>query len=475
MPRMPPPSARTDYLIVGAGPTGLGAAWRLAELGQHDWCLCEAGTAFGGLAGSTLDADGFTWDYGGHVRHSHYDYFDDLMDGLLGPDGWISHARESWIWVSGRFVPYPFQLNLHRLPDEAREDCVAGLRAAQSARRHTPPAHFGDWIDATFGAGIGRLFMHPYNRKTWAHPLEEMDWRWIGDRVALPDVERVIDNSARGLDDTSWGPNSRFLFPRRGGTGAIWTALGERLRRSHPASVRLDHRLVAVDAANHVACFANGERIGYRRLLTTMPLDEFAALTDERERLASPSARLRYSSTNVIGVALTGTAPAELARKCWMYFPEDDCPFYRVTVFSNYAPSNVPDPARFWSLLAEVSESSWLTRDSRSLVEDTVQGLLNTGLIASRAQVHHVWQRRLEHGYPVPTLGRDQALAEMLTILASHDIFSRGRFGAWKYEVSNQDHSLAQGVEFIDRCLTGAPERTLDDPQGVNGRGHARS
>ena len=126
MPRMPPPSARTDYLIVGAGPTGLGAAWRLAELGQHDWCLCEAGTAFGGLAGSTLDADGFTWDYGGHVRHSHYDYFDDLMDGLLGPDGWISHARESWIWVSGRFVPYPFQLNLHRLPDEAREDCVEG-------------------------------------------------------------------------------------------------------------------------------------------------------------------------------------------------------------------------------------------------------------------------------------------------------------------------------------------------------------
>ena len=41
--------------------------------------------------------------------------------------------------------------------------------------------------------------------------------------------------------------------------------------------------------------------------------------------------------------------PEDLAEKNWMYFPEPDSPFYRVTVFSNYSPANVPDPARTWA------------------------------------------------------------------------------------------------------------------------------
>ena len=68
----------------------------------------------------------------------------------------------------------------------------------------------------------------------------------------------------------------------------------------------------------------------------------------------------------------------------------------------------------------------------------------------------------------MPTLGRDAALREILTVLEGRDVYSRGRFGAWKYEVSNQDHSFAQGVEVVDRLVSGAPERTLNDPAAVN-------
>ena len=79
-----------------------------------------------------------------------------------------------------------------------------------------------------------------------------------------------------------------------------------------------------------------------------------------------------------------------------------------------------------------------------------------------------LWHRREEHGYPTPSLGRDAVLARVRPELERHGVFSRGRFGAWTYEVSNQDHSFMQGVEVADRLLGLGTEDTLDRPGLVN-------
>ena len=75
------------FVIVGAGPAGLGAAYRLRELGVDDFVLLEAADHVGGLATSYRDEHDFTWDIGGHVQFSHYPYFDAVMDRALGVDG----------------------------------------------------------------------------------------------------------------------------------------------------------------------------------------------------------------------------------------------------------------------------------------------------------------------------------------------------------------------------------------------------
>ncbi len=465
-------AARVRFLIAGAGPTGLGAAWRLSTLGEHDWRLVEADSVAGGLAGSVVDAHGFTWDFGGHVQFSHYGYFDRLMDSLLGPDGWLEHERESWVWVRNRFVPYPFQLNIHRLPDADAADALAGL---QGAAAHTPsesPRTFAGWIDRTFGDGIARLFMRPYNTKVWARDPERMAWAWIGDRVAVVDIARVCENLRLQRDDVSWGPNSRFRFPRRGGTGAIWRALADRLAAQHPGRLRFDTRLIHVDTARRVATTSDGEVIHYEHLISTLPLDDLVRMSDIERDLAPSLDGLEWTTTHVIGVALRGQAPPVLASKCWMYFPEDDVPFYRVTHFSRYAPANVPDPATTWSLMAEVAESSLRPLREPDVAADTVRGLAAAGLLDAD-DVHHTWHRRLEKGYPVPSLGRDAALDVLLPALAARRVWSRGRFGAWKYEVSNQDHAFAQGVEVVDHIVAGARELTLEAPDIVNARPRA--
>src|SRR5579862_6907509 len=160
-------------VILGAGPTGLGAAYRLNELGHTHFHVYERAAQVGGLATSYRDEQGFTWDIGGHVQFSHYRYFDALMDRALSGQ-WLSHERESWVWIEGRFVPYPFQNNIRYLRPETRWKCLQGLIRLYKQPFQGRPRNFREWIDATFGAGLADVFMVPYNFKVWAYPGEEM-------------------------------------------------------------------------------------------------------------------------------------------------------------------------------------------------------------------------------------------------------------------------------------------------------------
>ena len=115
-------------VIIGAGPTGLGAAQRLEQLGVS-WRLFEAETYPGGL-GASFEADRFTWDIGGHVVFSHYAAFDEMLDRMLPREEWIEHERHAFVRVMQRWVPYPFQNNIHHLPEAECAECLAGLRHA---------------------------------------------------------------------------------------------------------------------------------------------------------------------------------------------------------------------------------------------------------------------------------------------------------------------------------------------------------
>ena len=458
---------RIRYLILGAGPTGLGAAYRLKELGVDDFITLEQADYAGGLATSFKDVHGFTWDIGGHVQFSHYRYFDELMRKALSTDGWLTHQRESWAWMEGRFVPYPVQNNIRYLPDEKMWSCLDGIITANLQAASAPrPNNFREWIHSRFGKGLADLFMIPYNFKVWAYPAEQMSHQWVGERVAVTDLRRVTQNILFDRDDLSWGPNNTFQFPKTGGTGAIWRSVAELIGESH---FRYGRRVQHIDTAARVVRTSDGGEYPYETLISTLPLDvTVAALTPSEAALSEAAARLKYSSSNIVGIGLRGQPPEYLRTKCWMYFPEQNCPFYRTTVFSNYSPNNVPDPKAYWSLMTETSESPCKPVDGSSLVEDTIQGCLNTGLIADRSSIASVWSFRARHGYPTPSVDRDDQLQQLLPGLQRLGVYSRGRFGAWKYEVSNQDHSLMQGVELANFLVLNVPETTVFYPETAN-------
>jgi protoporphyrinogen oxidase len=445
---------QVPFLIIGAGPTGLGAAYRWQESTDHSCLILEASDRPGGLAASFNDDFGFTWDLGSHLQFSHYDYYDQVLNTALPPESWNHHQRSTWVWTHGRFIPYPFQMHLHYLPPQQMWDSVQGL--LQRPTSPLRPENFAEWCHVTFGTAVTDLFMRPYNEKLWQCPLEQMGATWVTERVAAPLLQDVLRNLCLKTDAAAWGPNATFRYPKSGGTGSIWKAVADRL----PADwFNWRTSVGTIDPVAKLVTTVNGDRFQYEFMLSTVPLPKLAGMLGNPNSLNCIAA-LRSTRTHIIGIGLRGQPPESLAHQCWSYFPQPDIPFYRLTVLSNLSAGCVPDARATWSLMAEVAEPYNQNMERAEVIRSVIASLQTLGLL-QETHIISRWHRRLEYGYPVPTLNRNAILRDVFCTLEAQQIYSRGRFGAWMYEVSNQDHSFMQGVEFVDRLIGTGCEPTL--------------
>ena len=449
-------------VIIGAGPTGLGAGYRLQELGHDDWVILEAADYVGGLATSFTDDKGFTYDIGGHVMFSHYSYYDDLVDKLMGGD-YTELEREAWVWMEDRFIPYPFQNNIRALEPQTVFECVEGLVRAQ--RDQKPFENFKEWVDALFGPGIAKHFMIPYNFKVWATPAELMNYVWIGERVSVVNAEAVLRNVILEEDQVSWGPNNTFKYPLRGGTGFLYDGL----RTYVDDHLELETPVTSIDPVAKQVHTKDGRTWDYDVLLNTMPLNR---LVDSMESVPAAVRKakegLHWSGSHIVGVGLDRPANST---KNWIYFPEPEVPFYRVTYLSNYSPYITPEPDQTL-FLTETSRSQHKPEPADTIVDRVIDGLIDTKLMdeSDRDLIATTWRCSPDMSYPVPSTTRDAALGTIQPWLRSQGIWSRGRFGAWLYEIGNMDHSAMQGVEFVDHVLSGEPE-TVWIPRGEGDEG----
>ena len=475
-------------VITGAGPTALGVAYRLYELGvlrsKTQVVILEQTSEAGGLASSYRDENGFLWDNGGHVIFSHYPYYDHVLNKAV-PE-WENHIRAAYAYMMGssgkrRFVPYPVQNSIHLFDKEEQEKALKGLEEIVGHPKYKNVTNFDEWLVNNFGEGLCEVFMRKYNRKVWTVDPSEMNSLWMGERVAVPNVEAIKDKISRakmGLKeakDTKWGPNSYFRYPRYGGTGAIWKGVANLIPQGW---FHYNKRLTKIDSNMkmvHVQDSSNSnnrQAFHYDYLISTAPLDILLQMISDpqKSKVSRNSTHFVHSCSHIIGIGLSGHPPDYLANKSWIYFPDSDSPFYRVTVLSNYADDMVSNPRRQWSLMCEVAQPKMShdpAYEKENVIENTVTALVNYGFI-KRERVISKYYRYLDHGYPVPFLKREELLRPTQLWLESRAIYSRGRFGGWRYEVGNQDHSFMQGVELADLIMLGLPEETYPNPNLVN-------
>lgn len=143
-----------------------------------------------------------------------------------------------------------------------------------------------------------------------------MQCEWLGERVAAPDVKTCVRNVILEKVAGNWGPNATFRFPARDGTGGIWIAVANTLPKQKTLFGK-QGEVKKVDADAHTVTLASGKTIAYKKLITTMAVDQLVEQMGDSE-LVNLSKGLFFSSTHVIGVGIRGERPENIGDKCWV-------------------------------------------------------------------------------------------------------------------------------------------------------------
>lgn len=402
-------------LIVGAGVTGLATAAALAARGDEDYLVLEASDAIGGWC-KTVKKDGFVWDYSGHFFHfKHPDIEAWLRERMPGQRIRVVE-KKSFIAYKGRHIDFPFQKNIHQLPQEDFIDCLYDLYFARSSdvKRDEPPppeANFEEMLYARFGRSICEKFLVPYNEKLYACDLRSLDKDSMGRFFPHADLTDVVRNMKRP-DNASY--NATFTYPE-GGAIEYVKALASAVRM--PA-VALDEPLVSVDPTGKVARTTRRE-IRFERLVSSAPFDRFAAICslDHDRSIWAYSKVLIYN----FGFDRKGSKGVH-----WVYYPERSTAFYRVGWYDN-----IFDTDRM-SLYVEVGFPKDARIDVAATRERVLADLAREGVVTSQRLLaeHSVV---LDPAY-VHVTKRSLAEHKRLTArLREHDIWSIGRYGGWTY------------------------------------------
>lgn len=471
-------SGDVKNLIVGGGPAGLSAGLHLDDA---DFLLADKHDRAGGLCRSIVQ-DGFTFDYAGHIFFTPDKYVDNLFREVLG-DNFHEQQRESWVYLYDAYQRYPFQGNLYGLPPAVVKECLLGV--IEASRHASPamagliagngnghdgtappaPANFLEWSRQTFGEGITKHFMQPYNFKVWGIDPSKMSSDWIAGRVLTPSLDEVVEGALqRGRPDL--GPNARFGYPLKGGCEMFVSGLARRVK-ARGGAMTFGRTLVKVDTKKKRATFRveepgtkvhRYETIGYDTLFPSVPLpDLIRALPDAPDAVRKAAEGL--PSTSVVCVNL-GINREKVTEKHWIYYPEsqDKYIFQRIFVQSNASPHTAP-PGHS-ALIFEISHSKFKplpVRGKRALIDACVAGLKRTDLWREGDEVVFEQVLGMPHAYIPFTPERPGQLETINAFLHARDIFPIGRFGEWKY--LNQDGAILSAKRVVESVQSGATPR----------------
>lgn len=448
---------KTHIAILGAGPAGLGAAWRLRKENKADVTVLEQKDAVGGNAAS-FELAGLYLDYGSHRLHPATDarIMEDLR-GLLKED-LLDRPRHGRIRLQNRWIHFPLKPQdlVLRLPLSFGAG-VAFDAAKKFVRKSNGNGHetFTSVLEKGLGATICRDFYFPYAKKIWGLPPEELSAIQAQRRVAAGSMGKLVKKVLSIVPGFKTPGAGRFFYPKKG-FGQISEAIADEARKLG-AEIKLESPVKKIELGEKqkVTFDNNGnlETIEADYIWSTIPLTILAktvAPTAPPE-VVEASGKISYRAMVLVYLVLDQPQWTEFDAH---YFPEAEIKLTRLSEQKNYSANR--EPKDLTGLCGElpcaVNDEIWNASDEElaQLVKDSVA---QCGL-PIKSEVLQVVTKRLPFAYPIYNEGYEKYF-QMQDEWASglENVLTFGRQGLFAHD--NTHHALAMAYGAVD-CLSDA-------------------
>lgn len=448
---------KPHIVILGAGPAGLGAAFRLTRLGRARVTVVERQPVVGGNAGS-FELSGLRVDYGSHRFHPACDpeILRDvraLLDGEL-----LDRPRHGRIRLRGRWIHFPLtpvdlclKLPLSFVVGVAR-DMAGKIFRRQPAERDS--GTFASVLEQGLGRTICRDFYFPYARKLWGLDPAALSATQARRRVSANSVGKMLRKVLSAVPGFKPPGSGRFFYPR-GGYGEISERLYEAACQAG-AEVRLGTRVEAVrtsgDMAGSVRCVRSEVRedMTADAVWSTIPISALVRCFDPPAPalVLKAADSIAFRGMILVYLVLEQDRFSEFDAH---YFPDSDFPISRLSEPKNYSAS--VDPPNRTVLCAELpcspQDDVWAKSDDE-LGQLVLQGLASVG-IPVKSRVLDARTRRLRQAYPIYDRSYETHFGEMDRWLNRfQNVLTFGRQGLFAHD--NTHHALYMAYRAVD-CL----------------------
>lgn len=431
-----------NITILGGGLAAVSLAYFLQdEENIEEITILEKEDGIGGLCRS-IRKDGYTYDIGPHILFSKDKEMLGLMLEVTGETNRL--RRSNQIIHKGKYVQYPFENDLSKLPGEDLEYCITGFQ--NNPYENYEAQNMLQFFLKTFGEGITNLYLRPYNEKIWKHDPSFMDTQMV-ERIPKPTDEEIM-RSASGETVDGYVHQLYFDFPKTGGIEAVVKGFANRLNQKCRIFLKQEITGVAKTEDGY-AVRANGHEYFCDLVVSTIPVQE---LTDIYGQVPEPvCAAVRELKYNSIIIAFVRTKK-DLSGDNFAFMTADKgILFHRISKMDFLGEEYRKGGA---SYMVEVTyrQNDWIDRlPEEKLKEKILSGLLKIGFIEKTEDGEFVNITRHPYAYVLYDLNHQKNMKLIREYYGSQGLCLHGRFGNFEYW--NMDRVLREGKNLAERIL----------------------